>query len=171
VIKAVGDGFYESYDFMTVSTNVFFSFSQSKLSVNYHLPSWDTTWLSWKWLPDVDLSNKGYSRLSNRLILLIKFIVVQMCLYLLYTLYRNKAYLCHRTTKQFEFKLDLIHFLYLTECQESTFGKNCTGTCHCADEKCNHISGSCTFGGCANNYSGSDCQSMYTTYITNKTLG
>ena len=43
-------------------------------------------------------------------------------------------------------------------CTQNTFGKHCTGTCHCAMNDCDPITGSCMSGGCADGWQGDNCQ-------------
>ena len=46
------------------------------------------------------------------------------------------------------------------ECDRGTFGADCKQTCHCGsgDTVCELDTGRCTSGGCANGWSGDNCQ-------------
>ena len=45
-----------------------------------------------------------------------------------------------------------------TECDEGTFGYNCTSPCHCLDSTpCNHINGSCPGDLCAPGWKRKNC--------------
>ena len=70
----------------------------------------------------------------------------------------------HRTAKLFCFDLLfiklLLKFIANTECDQGTFGADCKQTCHCGagDTVCELDTGRCTSGGCANGWSGDNCQ-------------
>ena len=42
-------------------------------------------------------------------------------------------------------------------CVSDTFGNNCPGICHCINQPCNPVHGTCPAGGCDRGYKGSTC--------------
>ena len=42
-------------------------------------------------------------------------------------------------------------------CVSDTFGNKCPGNCHCINQPCNPVHGTCPTGGCDRGYKGSTC--------------
>ena len=49
------------------------------------------------------------------------------------------------------------NWFYFVECELKKFGNNCTETCNCVNQPCDHITGVCPPGGCLRGYTRSDC--------------
>ena len=47
--------------------------------------------------------------------------------------------------------------LLFVECGSETFGNNCSSNCHCINETCNPINGTCTDGECKRGYKDDNC--------------
>ena len=47
---------------------------------------------------------------------------------------------------------------FSTECEEGTFGQNCSSPCHCLNDRpCDHINGSCPNNLCAPGWKSNNC--------------
>jgi hypothetical protein len=47
--------------------------------------------------------------------------------------------------------------LFFVECDLGTFGNNCSSNCHCINETCNPMNGTCPDGGCQPGYKDDNC--------------
>ena len=58
---------------------------------------------------------------------------------------------------------------YYTECENGTFGENCSMTCNCKSGGCNKESGECRVPGCVAGFIGMTCSTGKLPYLITST--
>lgn len=48
-------------------------------------------------------------------------------------------------------------WILFVECESGTFGNNCSSNCHCNNQTCDPINGTCPDAGCRPGYKGGTC--------------
>ena len=47
--------------------------------------------------------------------------------------------------------------MVFVECVPETFGNGCSSNCHCVNQTCSPVNGTCPAGGCKRGYEGNTC--------------